>query len=89
MGLATFFANTNGLNLNKTLYYRDAIVYLFTLTLITFFLMDNIVDAVEAVILVLMYPIYLYISIRYSNKEDEDLQTDIHPIKSKYSNLNN
>jgi Ca2+/Na+ antiporter len=83
LGLATFLANTTGLNLNKTLYYRDAIVYLFTLTLITFFLMDNIIDGMEAVILVLMYPIYLYISIKFSAEDSDDAHTDIYPIKLK------
>lgn len=83
LGIATFIANNNGLNLNKMLYYRDAIVYLFTLTLITFFMMDNIIDGMEALILVMMYPIYLYISIKFSSELDEDAQADNHHIKSK------
>jgi hypothetical protein len=45
--------------------------------------MDNVIDAMEAFILVFMYPIYLYISIKYSNVEGEDMPADIYPIKSK------
>lgn len=64
------FTTGQGLALTKKLYYRDSFVYLFTLAILTFFLQDNKIELFEALILILLYPAYLYISTPVSNSEN-------------------
>lgn len=54
------------------MYYRDAFIYLFTLALLTFFLKDNQIELYESFVLILMSPIYLYIS-SFSNYRKADM----------------
>ncbi len=70
-GIASLFAPHEGLKLNRTLYYRDAVIYLFTLTILTFFLKDNKIEPYEAFILIMLCPFYLYISTHNSAKEEK------------------
>ena len=70
------FTVREGLNLNKMLYYKDSLVYLFSLTIVIFFLRDSKISIFEAVFLILLFPSYIIIS-SYSNvNEDEQQQRD-------------
>lgn len=62
LGIASFFACKGGLSINKQLFYRDSFVYLLTLALIFFFLRDNKIEIYEALILVSLWPCYIYFS---------------------------
>ena len=45
--------------------------------------MDNIIEPIEAVILVIMYPIYLYISIKFTEDEVREGTNENNPQKLK------
>jgi len=50
---------------------------------------DNVITLSEAFLLVLMYPIYLYISIKYTNEDNNIVVMETHAQKSKYFNFSN
>lgn len=64
-GFASLF--TFGMNLHAGLYYRDSIVYLLTLGLLTYFLIDQQINIYEAAILTCLWPIYVGISMYMTN----------------------
>jgi Ca2+/Na+ antiporter len=85
-GIASFFTSVGGLNLNKNLYYRDSFIYLFTLSILTFFLKDNIINIYEAITLVLLFPLYLYISTtQLSNVDTDTLTNEQSPFQNNES----
>ena len=56
-----------GLQLDKRIFYKESLVYLFTLLLINIFLHDGIITIGELIILFCLAPIYLYVGYAYSN----------------------
>lgn len=75
-GIASLFTVKEGLNLNKMLYYKDSLVYLFSLTIVIFFLRDSKISIFEAVFLILLFPSYIIISSYSHVNEDEQHQRD-------------
>ena len=69
-GIASFFTLNEGMQLNKKLYYKDSLVYLMSLALLSFFLRDNIINIYEALTLIILFPIYLIFSIIIVNKNE-------------------
>ncbi len=75
-GIASLFIQSEGLHLNKMLYYKDSLVYLFSLTIVIFFLRDSKISIFEAVFLILLFPSYIIISSYSHINEDEQQQRD-------------